>query len=104
MSDFVDSRTEEEILAGRKDFKIYFNPTGTTLERFENKGRYEEIGKLFLGIYHYAKDRQIPDFGDDDAMNIAFDNFKNQEDINIEKYIKTSRKNAENARKNCKDG
>ena len=57
----------------------------------------EDLGKLFRSIYEYQVSETIPD--SNTSIYMAFQFFKNQFDLDSEKYLQRCEKNSENVKK-----
>lgn len=87
----ADTRTDAEILSKKESFLIPFYPTETYLELLTD----EQAGRLFKMYFNYELFGEIPELGE---LKLEFLTFKKYADERRAEYIKTSRKNSENAR------
>ena len=71
----------------RSAFPVYLTMTGMVKYLSD-----EQAGKLFKAMLNYASTRTAPDLGNDPALNMAFDFFKECDDENLKKWGVTREK------------
>lgn len=95
MSDFIDARTDDEILAKRATVQLYIDKL---LHIYRNvlDSDQKRFGIIFEAILQYAKsgDDSLISKTDDPITWSAFQQYKFELDADTEKYINQSRKRA----------